>query len=122
MRHGAWGRTCGRRDSIFKTPRGKSTPEWSARFEHGFSQVVDWFTHLDDLKKTARFQRDFGTGHVRFSALLVIGRDAGLTDHDRFRLEWRAEKVRVDSHAVECVTFDGLHAHLDRHLRLTTGY
>lgn len=111
----------GRPDSIFKTVRGKSTAEWSHRFEHGFSQIVDWFTPLDDLKKTERFRKDFGPGHVRFSALLVIGRDAGLTDYDRYRLEWRTQKVRVDSHTVECVTFDSLYRYMDRNLKRNTG-
>jgi hypothetical protein len=111
----------GRKDSIFRTPRGKSTREWSPRFEHGFSQIVDWFTLVADVSNTARFQRDFGHPHVRFSALLVIGRDAGLSAHDRYRLDWRTDKVRVDSHTVECVTFDRLHAHMDRLLRLNTG-
>jgi hypothetical protein len=111
----------GRKDSIFKVPKGKLTAEWSKRFERGFSQIVDWFTLIDDLKKTWRFQKDFGLEHIRFSALLVIGRDAGLEDYNRRRLEWRTEKVRVDSHPVECITFDGLHEHMDRHLRLNTG-
>jgi hypothetical protein len=83
---------------------------------------VDWFSSIDDFKNTRRFRRDFGPDHIRFSALLVIGRDAGMTEDDRNRLDWRTEKVRVDSHPVECVTFDGLHEHMDRHLRLNTGY
>jgi hypothetical protein len=112
----------GRTDSIFKIPKGKSTTEWSQRFEHGFSQIVDWFALLDDLKKTDRFKKDFGHDHIRFSAMLIIGRDAGVTGYDRTRLEWRTEKVRVDSHPVECVTFDGLYEHMDRHLRLNTGF
>jgi hypothetical protein len=112
----------GRKNSIFRVPKGKSTSEWGPRFEHGFSQIVDWFTLIDDIKNTKRFQRDFGPDHVRFSALLVIGRDAGVTGYDRTRLDWRTEKVRVDSHPVECVTSDGLREHLDRHLRLNTGY
>jgi hypothetical protein len=113
----------GRKDSIFVVPRNKSTTEWSRRFDHGFSQLVDWFSILDDLKKTQRFKRDFGDGHVRFSALLVIGRDAGIADdYDRYRLNWRTEKIRVDSHSVESITFDGLYEHMDRHLRLNTGY
>jgi hypothetical protein len=111
-----------RKDSIFKVPKSKSTTQWSQRFEHGFSQIVDWFTLLDDLKKTERFKKDFGHNHIRFSALLIIGRDAGVTGYDRVRLEWRTEKVRVDSHPVECVTFDGLYEHMDRHLKLNTGY
>jgi hypothetical protein len=112
----------GRKNSIFKVPRSKSTAEWSRRFEHGFSRIVDWFTLIDDIKKTSRFQKDFGQDHIRFSALLIIGRHAGVTGYERTRLEWRTEKVRVDSHPVECVTFDGLHEHMDRHLRLNTGY
>jgi hypothetical protein len=112
----------GREDSIFKPAGAKSTTEWSQRFEHGFSQIVDWFTLLDDLKKTDRFKRDFGDGHIRFSAMLIIGRESGLDDFDRKRLLWRTEKVRVDSHSVECVTFDALHEHMDRHLKFNTGY
>jgi hypothetical protein len=77
---------------------------------------------IDDIKKTSRFQKDFGQDHIRFSALLIIGRDVGITGYERTRLEWRTEKVRVDSHPVECVTFDGLQDHMDRHLKLNTGY
>lgn len=112
----------GRKDSNFKATKSKATTEWSRRFEHGFSQIVDWFTLLDDVKNTARFKKDFGTDHIRFSAMLIIGRDSGVTGYDRSRLEWRTEKVRVDSHNVECVTFDGLYEHMDKHLKLNTGY
>jgi hypothetical protein len=31
----------GRRDSIFKRAGTKANPEWSSRFDHGFSQIVD---------------------------------------------------------------------------------
>ena len=113
----------GRSQSIFKPSPSGNTRVWSSRFEHGFSQIIDWYTMLDDLKKSQRFKRDFGDGHVRFSAMLIIGRDAGLTDaYDRFRLDWRADKVSVDSNNVVCVTFDELHRHMDRHLRLITGH
>ena len=51
--------------------------------------------------------------------MLIIGRDAGLTDaYDRFRLDWRTDKVSVDSNNIICVTFDELHRHMDLHLRL----
>ena len=46
-------------DSIFKAVKGKTTKEWSTRFDHGFSQLVDWFSSLSDLKNTERFARDF---------------------------------------------------------------
>lgn len=29
-------------ESIFNLRKGKATPEWSPRLEHGFSQVIDW--------------------------------------------------------------------------------
>jgi hypothetical protein len=109
---------CG--DSIFqKTSRSLS--EWSRRFEHGFSQIVDWFSLLDDLKKTDLFKKDFGKEFVRFSALLIIGRDYGVSDYDRLRLGWRRAKVLVDSQAVFCTTFDELNRNLDRRLKLNTG-
>jgi hypothetical protein len=100
----------GRRDSIFKKQPQRGNPEWSARFEHGFSQIVDWFYNLDDFKGTKGFAKTFGTGHVRFTGLLVIGRNAGLDDAQRNRLKWRTERILIDSHAINCITFDDLHA------------
>jgi Domain of unknown function (DUF4263) len=113
----------GRTQSVFKPSSTGNTRVWSPRFEHGFSQIIDWYTMLDGMKQTPRFKRDFGDGHVRFSAMLIIGRDAGLTDpYDRFRLDWRTDKVTVDSNTVSCATFDELHRHMDRYFLLTTGY
>jgi Domain of unknown function (DUF4263) len=71
--------------------------------------------------KTERFKKDFGHGHIRFSGLLIVGRDTGLRDYERFRLRWRTEKVSVDNHPVECITFDELYRHMDQHLKLNTG-
>jgi Shedu protein SduA, C-terminal len=99
----------GRSDSIFKKQPRRSSPEWSARFDHGFSQIADWFYSLDDFKGTKAFQKSFGEGHIRFTGLLVIGRSAGLDKAKRNRLKWRTEKVLIDSHPVNCITFDELH-------------
>jgi hypothetical protein len=99
----------GKLDSIFKKLPKKSTTEWSNRFEHGFSQLVDWFYCLDDFKKTERFAKDFGHGHITFLGLLILGRSAGVSNTDRNRLRWRTEKVRVDSHNIECLTLDDLY-------------
>lgn len=113
----------GRLQSIFKPSASGKSRVWSQRFEHGFSQIIDWYTMLDDMKKSQRFKRDFGEGHIRFSAMLNIGRDAGLTDeYDRFRLDWRTDKVTIDSNHLICVTFDELHRHMNQHLQLNTGY
>ena len=54
------------RRSIFKATR-KSTPEWSSRYEHGFSQLVDWFWMLESVKDTGPFQLSFGGPPLIFS-------------------------------------------------------
>jgi len=100
----------GSRDSIFKKAGRRSNPEWSSRFDHGFSQIVDWFYNLDDFKGAKGFAKTFGYGHVKFSGLLIIGRSSGLDDAKRNRLKWRTEKVLIDSHPINCITFDDLHA------------
>lgn len=107
-----------RPDSVFRKVANRMTTEWSPRFEHGFSQLVDWSYVLDDFKKTDRFARDFGHGHIRFHAMLLLGRNSGISEPDRRRLRWRAEKVRVDSHSFECLTFDDLYDHLQTYLSL----
>jgi Domain of unknown function (DUF4263) len=102
----------GCQDSIFKKQPKRGNPEWSARFEHGFSQLTDWFYNLDDFKGSKGFAKTFGDGHVKFFGLLVIGRNANLDTAKRSRLDWRTEKVLIDSHPVTCLTFDDLHASL----------
>jgi len=106
----------GKTDSIFRTVKTKATPEWTREFDHGFSQIVDWFSMIDDQKSTNDFREDFGIGHISFTAMLIIGRKAGLNASTSRRLKWRAEKVRVDSHNVECVTYDQLYEDLARRI------
>jgi hypothetical protein len=84
-----------RSDSVFVSRRGKSTPEWSPRFEHGFSQIVDWFWRLDDARRSTDFAHR-------------IGRDSALDPRDRQRLRWRLERVVIDSKQIVCVTYDQL--------------
>jgi len=95
--------------SIFKkTP--KVTPEWSARFEHGFSQLVDWILGLENNKGNAAFQTRFNARSIRYNMLLVIGRDKHLTHLGlKERLDWRTEQVVVASKKFNCITFDGLY-------------
>lgn len=81
----------GRRDSIFKNQPARGNPEWSPRFEHGFSQLTDWFYNLDDFKGTKGFVKTFGDGHIKFFGLLIIGRSASLDAARRSRLDWRTE-------------------------------
>lgn len=102
--------------SILRKVPGKATKEWSPRFDHGCSQLIDWFYALDDMKKTSEFAKHFGHGHIKLFGLLLIGRSAGLTEDDRTRLKWRTEKVIVDSHPLFCLTFDEIYQHLERRI------
>ncbi len=103
--------------SIFKKNPNKTTPEWSGRFEHGFSQIIDWFWKLDDMKNTTAFQNQFGVGYIRYSGLLVLGRRTNLSRREQTRLKWRLEKVLVDSKPIICITFDELYDDLNHRLQ-----
>lgn len=93
--------------SIFRRNGKKATREWAPRFEHGFSQLVDWFYKLDDVKRTTQFETLFGRG-AEYYGLLVVGRSNTFEGEEEERLKWRLEKVIVDSRKVFCVTFDDL--------------
>jgi len=96
-------------DSIFKKS-SKQTPEWSTRFEHGFSQLVDWILWLENNKGNTAFQKRFDARSVQYNMLLVIGRDRHIDSHGlRERLDWRTEQVVVASKKFNCITFDGLY-------------
>ncbi len=106
----------GMSNSIF-VKRGRQAREWAGRFDHGFSQIVDWLWKLEDLKNTATFERQFGAGRISYMAMLVIGRDSGLTNDDHLRLAWRREHVVVNSKHVYCCTFDDLERDLRQRLQ-----
>lgn len=109
-----------RRDSIFVTRKGRSTPEWSSRFEHGFSQLVDWFWKLDDAGPSAEFRHRFGPRQPYILGMLVVGRDHALHHREQHRLDWRLARVVVDSKPVLCLTYDQLLAQLDKRLERYT--
>ena len=94
-------------DSIF-VKKGRSTSDWSPRFEHGFSQIIDWFWKIDDFKNTSEFRSIFESENIEFSGILVIGRDNFLCKSEKARLKWRLNRVVVDSRKVICITFDQL--------------
>lgn len=102
--------------SVFVQRGAKATPEWSPRFERGFSQIVDWFYKLDDMEKTDEFEARFGARSIAFFGLLVIGRSEVLGPREQRRLAWRQARVVVNSQRVRCVTFDQLAAALSRQL------
>jgi hypothetical protein len=95
-------------NSVFIKKRGKSTPEWSPRFEHGFSQILDWFRILEDQQRTAQFNARLGAETIQYLGLLVIGRRQFLDDAQYQRMRWRSEQVQVGARQVHCITFDEL--------------
>ncbi|BBC22515.1 Shedu immune nuclease family protein [Pseudanabaena sp. ABRG5-3] len=104
-------------NSIFVN-KGRSTSDWSPRFEHGFSQIVDWFWKLDDFKNTAQFRAVFDSDSINFYGMLIIGRDSFLASIDKNRLRWRLNKVLIDSQKIICITFDQLARDLKDRLSL----
>jgi hypothetical protein len=95
-------------DSLFVRRGKRATREWSPRFDHGYSQVIDWFCLLDDLRKSDAFAARFGARSIHYTGILLVGRDQFLLPGERERLEWRRSNVVVASQQVQCVTFDGL--------------
>lgn len=105
------------RKSVFDQKQGKYAPEWGARFEHGFSQLVDWFWKLEAMKTSVDFETRFERRSVRYYGILVVGRDAGLTARELDRKQWRLDKVKIDSRDILCLTFDQLYVDLNFRLQ-----
>jgi len=99
-------------NSIFLSKGGRSTPDWSPRFEHGYSQIVDWFWKLSDLERTDDFQNRFNSRSIDYIGLLIIGRGKNLGLREQRRLKWRQKKTVVNSQQIRCITFDELYENL----------
>ncbi len=97
----------GRHNSLFRH-RSRLAPEWSPRFEHGYSQLMDWFWLLRDQAGSQSMEALFGSRDITYDGILVVGRDRFLGPTERQRLEWRREHVVVESKRILCVTFDEL--------------
>jgi len=101
-------------DSIFKLKSRRSDSantsyEWSSRYEHGLSQVIDWYYRMDDYERTNKFEEYFGHRHVSYTGLLVIGRDRFIQQSGLMqRFRWRSSKTVINSRLLHCMTFDQL--------------
>jgi Domain of unknown function (DUF4263) len=94
-------------DSIFVKAGKKSSLEWATRFDKGYSQIIDWFWKLHDMAGTSTAKARFDNrDSIDYYALLVIGRSRHLKPLEFQRLEWRRQKVIIDSRRVHCLTFD----------------
>ncbi len=95
------------KDSIFRKT-SRTTSEWSDRFEHGYSQLIDWLWKIDDFRPTAQCRSIFGSDTFEFMGMLIIGRDEFLAPEEVVRLKWRINKVIINSQKIVCLTFDQL--------------
>ena len=98
-------------NSIFIKKSAKYQPEFAPRFEHGYSQIVDWFYKLR-YTSAQQLEERFGTHHIDYSGLLIIGRDRYLSQIEKRRLAWRHQHLIVDSKRIHIITFDELLASL----------
>jgi hypothetical protein len=97
-----------RPNSLFVKQGEKLTRAWSSRFEGGWSQLIDWFYKLSVMTDTPDMEARFGSRSIRYTGLLIIGRDQHMQPGERMRLEWRQEYVVVNSKHTACVTYDQL--------------
>jgi hypothetical protein len=105
--------------SIFSTASAKSTPDWSPRYEHGFSQLIDWILWIENNKGNTAFKGRFRAASIRYNMMLVIGRDRHLVDPAlRERFDWRSDSVVVASKKVLCITYDKLYDDLSTRLKV----
>jgi len=99
-------------DSIFVKRKNRDTPEWAPRFEHGASQVIDWFWILSDMRQTDQFEQIFGARDITMNGMVILGRSDDLDIRETKRLRWRQDKVTTDSKHISCLTFDQLYEDL----------
>ena len=107
-----------KKNSIFQTSRGRYLPDWSPRFEHGFSQISDWFWKLSDVQQTGGFEDRFGTRNINYYGILIIGRGHFLDPIAIKRLKWRQENILINSKHIYYYTFDKLLESLTNKLRI----
>src|SRR5438046_2494598 len=77
--------------SVFEKQGKKATREWARRFDHGYSQIIDWFHKLDDRNASADFLTRFGAYEINYEGVLVIGRDQHLDAGEQQRLKYQKQ-------------------------------
>lgn len=102
-------------NSIFTIKKTKYQPEFSSQFEHGYSQIVDWFYELNNIG-TLKLKERFGNDVIDFHGVLIIGRNHFLDKPNLInRLDWRSKNVIVNSKRIRIITYDDLyHALYDK--------
>jgi hypothetical protein len=100
-------------NSVFERKGTKATRDWGARFDHGYSQIVDWIHKVNSAACGPDNLLRFAQYEINFETVLVIGRNAHLDQSEMQRLKWRSNYVSVGGKKVHCITFDDLLAQFD---------
>ncbi|MBL0385784.1 DUF4263 domain-containing protein [Tumebacillus sp. ITR2] len=83
--------------------------DFADRYNHGFSQITDWFWRVEYMNPTDKNAWFGQFQNLKLKGILVIGRDRFIQDSNELaRLQWRSNRVLVDSKAIEVVTYDTL--------------
>jgi len=99
----------GKKFSLFKRRGTLQYRDWSAEFEHGFGQLIDWGWIIDDCRQTQNFKNIFGCDDISVVYLLVCGRNSQMEDEtERKRHFWRSERCKIEGALATCLTYDGL--------------
>lgn len=102
-----------KQNSIFKN-KPKNYPKYSECLECGYSQIVDWFFKIDEMKSTSSIKRRFAGDYPRINAVLIIGRSHFFkTDLERNRFNWRRDNILIGAKNVNCLTYDELLAYFE---------
>jgi len=97
-----------RPNSLFVKQGEKATRAWSSRFDGGYGQIIGWFYKLHAMTDTPDMEARLGKRAIRYTGVLIVGRDQHFQPGERLRLEWRREHVVVNSKHIVCVTYDEL--------------
>lgn len=112
-------------NSIFNKTINKKTLvyPWSSRFEHGYSQVIDWYLHLSVNNQTQNMKSEFGAFQITYSGALIIGRKNSLNRGDcNERFDQRVRKSLIDSKHITCYTFDDLYEAMEDQFAILSSF
>ena len=68
------------------------------------------------MKGTVEFKSQFGRDYISYNGMLILGRSEDLDYKEQMRLQWRLDKVVIDSKQIHCITFDELYEDLNKRL------
>jgi hypothetical protein len=104
--------------SVFEGGKHRQYRRWSVRFEHGFSQLVDWAWRLSqEAAASSNKEPIFGRLDPDVDFLLIIGRRHWISDSDARRIPWRAKNNQIQGHQITIWTYDDAFEILDRRMR-----